>query len=166
LNVHAEHAAPLHHNNEERKAMERQETLRILNALASGANPATGEQFAADSPYQQPDTVRALFAAIKAVEGGTTKPGAERAATDRGTAPPQSGAGSRWTEEEEARLVAAFDAGKTVDDLAHAHKRSRAGIEARLLKLGKIDASAVTSTLRYPPKTKSAEAREPVSSYR
>jgi hypothetical protein len=164
LNVHAEHAAPPDHNKEE-KAMERQETLRILNALASGADPATGEQFAADSPYQQPDTVRALFAAIKAVEGDTTKPAAERPAADRSTAPPQTGAGSRWTEEEEARLAAAFDAGKTVDDLARAHKRSRAGIEARLLKLGKIDAAAVTSTLRYPPKTKGAEARERAGTY-
>ena len=146
--------------------MERNETLRILNALASGADPATGEQFAADSPYQHPDTVRALFAAIKAVEGGTTRPAAERPAAHRNGAPPQTGAGSRWTQEEEGRLVAAFDAGSSVDELARAHKRSRAGIEARLLKLGKIDAAAVTSTLRYPPKTKGAEAREPASTYR
>lgn len=146
--------------------MEKEQTLRILNALANGADPATGEQFTADSPYQHPETVRALFAAIKAVEGGTTSPAPERAAAERSAAPPQTGAGSRWTEEEEERLGAAFDAGKSVDQLARTHKRSRAGIEARLLKLGKIDASAVTSTLRYPPKTKGAEAREPAATYR
>ena len=128
--------------------MEREHTLRILNALASGIHPATGEQFAADSPYQHPDTVRALFEAVRAVEGGH--------APAAGAAPkpalPQSGSGSRWTPEEEQRLAAGFDAGQSVDELARAHNRSRAGIEARLVKLGKLDASAVTTPLRYPPK--------------
>ena len=37
--------------------MEKEHTLRILNALANGVHPATGEPFAADSPYQHPDAV-------------------------------------------------------------------------------------------------------------
>jgi len=41
--------------------MEKEQTLSILNALANGIHPATGEKFAADGPYQHPDTVRALF---------------------------------------------------------------------------------------------------------
>ena len=45
--------------------MEREHTLRILNALAGGIHPATGEKFAADSPYQHPDIVRALFEAAR-----------------------------------------------------------------------------------------------------
>ena len=128
--------------------MEREQTLRILNALANGVHPATGEQFAADSPYQHPDTVRALYAAVRALDGGA----APMAATERRPAPPQSGAGSRWSEEEEQRLVAAFDAGRTIDALAQAHNRTRAAIEARLVRLGKLDASAVTTPLRYPAK--------------
>ena len=128
--------------------MEREQTLRILNALANGVHPATGEQFAADSPYQHPDTVRALFAAARALEA-TAAPamGAERRPL-----PPQSGAGSRWSEQEEQRLVAAFDAGKTIDALAQAHNRTRVAIEARLVRLGKLDPSAVTTPLRYPAK--------------
>lgn len=129
--------------------MEREQTLRILNALANGVHPATGEQFAADSPYQHPDTVRALYAAVRALDGGA----APMAATERRPAPPQSGAGSRWSEEEEQRLVSAFDAGRTIDALAQAHNRTRAAIEARLVRLGKLDASAVTTPLRYPAKT-------------
>jgi len=54
--------------------------------------------------------------------------------------------------EEEQRLVAAFDAGKTIDALAQAHNRTRVAIEARLVRLGKLDASAVTTPLRYPAK--------------
>lgn len=138
--------------------MEKDHTLRILNALANGIHPATGEKFAADSPYQHPDTVRALFEAMRAVEGGAAPAAAP--ATERRPALPQSGSGSRWTSEEEQRLAAAFDAGTTVDELARAHSRSRAAIEARLVRLGKMDASAVTTPLRYPPKPAPSQARQ------
>jgi len=129
--------------------MEKEQTLKLLNALANGVDPGTGERFTTDSPYQHPDTVRALYEAVRMLEGAQA-PGAAPA---RRPEPPPSGAGSRWSSEEEELLAAGFDAGKTVDELARLHHRSRAGIEARLLKLGKIDASAVTSTLRYPPGT-------------
>lgn len=127
--------------------MEPQRTLTILNALANGVHPATGEQFPADSPYQHPDVVRALFAAMRAMDKPVTAAGSE----DKATAATGK-VGSRWTPEEEHDLVKAFDAGTTVSELARAHSRSVAAIEARLLKLGKIDASQVTSPLRYPPK--------------
>jgi hypothetical protein len=67
--------------------------------------------------------------------------------------------GLRWTSEEEERLAAAFDAGKSVDELARAHNRTRAGIEARLVKLGKLDESAVTVPLRYPAKSVAGQAQ-------
>jgi hypothetical protein len=140
--------------------MEREQTLRILNALANGVHPATGEKFAADGPYQHPDTVRALFEAMRAVEGGGSP--APAPAPERKAAPPmpQSGPGSRWSTEEEQRLVTAFDAGRTVDELARAHGRSRASIEARLVRLGKMDPSAVTTPLRYPPKPAAQAPRQ------
>ncbi len=130
--------------------MERLQTLTILNALANGVHPATGEQFPADSPYQHPDTVRALFSAVRALEGdrGESPTPATKPRATSGTA----NLGSRWTTEEEQRLAAAFDAGKRVSELAALHGRSVAAIEARLLKLGKIDASAVTASLRYGAK--------------
>lgn len=139
--------------------MEREQTLKILNALATGVHPGTGEKFSADSPYQHPDTVRALFDAVRAIEGSR----APATTTERKPAPPQSGAGSRWTPEEEQRLAAAFDSGKTVGELAKLHNRTTAGIEARLLKLGKIDLSALTVPLRYPPKSAAQSARRPQS---
>lgn len=133
--------------------MEQQQTLRILNALANGIHPATGEQFSADSPYQHPDTVRALFSAVRVLErNGTPAPEAAPRADNR-PALPQSGAGSRWTPQEEQKLATAYDAGRSVGELARQHGRSVAGIEARLLKLGKIDAAALTTQLRYPPKS-------------
>ncbi len=136
--------------------MDREQTLKILNALANGVHPATGEQFTADSPYQHPDTVRALFEAVRAVEGVR----APAPSPERKPDPPASGSGSRWTTEEEQRLASAFDAGRAVDELARAHNRSRAAIEARLVKLGKLDPSAVTVQLRYPPKSSGHPVRQ------
>ena len=136
--------------------MDKEQTLKILNALANGVHPATGEKFAADGPYQHPDTVRALFEAMRALEGGP----AATPAPERKPVLPQSGSGSRWSSEEEERLASAFDAGRSVDELARAHSRSRAAIEARLVRLGKMDASAVTTPLRYPPKPAGHTARQ------
>ena len=42
--------------------------------------------------------------------------------------------------EEDERLLAGFDAGTRVDELATTHERTRAGIEARLVKHGRLEA--------------------------
>jgi hypothetical protein len=136
--------------------MEREHALKILNALANGVHPATGELFGADSPYQHPDTVRALVEAMRVMEGAPR----ERAAADRRGGSLPSNNFLRWTSEEEERLAAGFDAGKTPAELAQSHNRSLAAIEARLLKLGKIDVAALTVRLHYKPKGENSEARE------
>jgi hypothetical protein len=129
--------------------MEREQALKILSALANGVHPMTGEIFAADSPYQQPDTVRALFEAMRTMEGTRHRPAAN---AERGASDVPANTFVRWTSDEEERLAAGFDAGKNSAELAKVHNRSRAAIEARLLKLGKIDVSALTVQLRYLPK--------------
>jgi hypothetical protein len=128
--------------------MEKEQALKILNALANGVHPATGEVFAADSAYQHPDTVRALFEAVRTMEGSAPAP---TGAAPRKSAELPANTFVRWTPEEEERLAAGFDAGRTSAELAKLHNRSRAAIEARLLKLGKIDVSALTVQLRYRP---------------
>ena len=130
--------------------MQREQTLKILNALANGVHPTTGEVFGADSPYQQPDTVRALFEAVRMLEGQPITRDAQNAERRAGEMPANPFV--RWTTEEEERLAAGFDTGKTSAELAKLHNRSRAAIEARLLKMGKIDVSALTVQLRYLPK--------------
>ena len=56
--------------------------------------------------------------------------------------------GRPWTDNEETRVLLAFDAGDGVADIARALGRSRAGVLARLAKLGRVDAAEVG--LRYP----------------
>ena len=123
--------------------METAKTVEILKALAEGIDPGTGEQFPAGSTYQQPDTVRALFSAIRLLENREasvpSRPASMKqpAATFPGKSAPQN-AGRPWAEEEDTRLGNSYDAGKTIEELAEIHKRSKWAIEARLARLGKI----------------------------
>jgi len=50
-------------------------------------------------------------------------------------------AGKSWTEDEDHRLVAAFDAGTPVAALARTHERTTGAINSRLVKLGRLQAS-------------------------
>ncbi len=111
--------------------MEKADAVKIIQQLANGIDPYSGEVFRADSPYQHPDTVRALFFALHALESD-----AAPKAVNAPTAP--QNAGKPWSDDEDKALAAAFEAGKQIADLAAAHGRSRFAIEARLAKLGKI----------------------------
>ncbi len=117
--------------------MENATALNIIQQLANGIDPHSGEVFRADSPYQHPDTVRALFTAVRALEARSAlrqrAAGAENA--------PQN-AGKPWSSGEDEALASAFDAGKQIPELATQHQRSRFAIEARLAKLGKIEPPA------------------------
>jgi hypothetical protein len=121
--------------------MEKAAALKILQQLADGTDPHTGKAFGADSPYQHPDTVRALFVALRALDAPATAPaaGKQRAAAAE-SAP--SNSGKPWSDDEDKALAAAFDAGKQILELATAHQRSRFAIEVRLAKLGKIEQPA------------------------
>ena len=113
--------------------MEKQAAVTIIQQLANGIDPHTGEVFRADSPYQHPDTVRALFVALREL---ATQP-APKPRTGGNENAPQN-AGKPWSGDEDQALVSAFDAGKQIPELAAQHQRSRFAIETRLAKLGKI----------------------------
>ena len=112
--------------------MDQDKALSILQALSAGTDPITGAPFPAASTYQHPDVVRALYQAVRALETAV-------AAQKRAAARPAAGnSGKPWTKEEDDRLVAAFDQGTSIDDLAVAHARSRLAIEARLARFGRM----------------------------
>ena len=133
--------------------MENAAALNIIQQLANGIDPHSGEVFRADSPYQHPDTVRALFAAVRALEA---KSAPRQRATGSGNLP--QNAGKPWSSADDEALAGAFDAGKTIPELAAQHQRSRFAIEARLAKLGKIEPpanmrgfKAASNTAAYAP---------------
>lgn len=113
------------------RAMEPTQALDILRALAAGTDPATGEVFPPDSPYQQPDVLGALALAVNTLQQ------AANAARKNQKLP--AATGKPWTAEEDQALVAAFESGSTPKQLATAHDRTNGAVRSRLMKLGKLD---------------------------
>ena len=132
--------------------MEKADALKILQQLADGIDPQTGQPFRANSPYQHPDTVRALFVAVRALDA----PPAAKSRAAAGENAPQN-SGKPWSDHEDKTLAAAFDAGGTIPELATIHQRSRFAIEARLAKLGRIEPPANLRG-RKPPTAESNTA--------
>jgi len=124
------------------ETMERNRTIETLKSLAEGVDPASGQPFPAGSAYQQPDTVRALFSALQALEGTASQVAAKPASPGKAAADKVApgNAGMPWSKEEDARLAQAYDAGKSIEELALAHQRSQWAIEARLVRMEKIPA--------------------------
>ena len=110
--------------------MEITKTLEIIKALSQGVDPYTGEIYLPDSPYQHPDTIRALFEAINALEK-------MRERSKKQESLPEN-TGKAWSTEEDNLLIEQFDKGMSVKELSKDQKRTEGAIKSRLLKLGKI----------------------------
>ena len=123
--------------------------LRTLAAgeleIGAGAEAVVASGGTASDPVV--DLKRALFMAVDALEQRT------RLAVRRQSTLPRN-AGKPWTATEDDELLRQFDAGLAVEALAAAHERTRAGIEARLVKHGRLDERAARGGhgLRYATK--------------
>jgi hypothetical protein len=109
--------------------MEKPQAVEIIQQLADGVHPVTGELFPNHSPYQNPVIVRALFLALAALKSGPKGSRKENL---------PSNTGKPWSEEEDRKLLDRFDAGKSIEELAAAHQRTQGGIQARLVKHERI----------------------------
>lgn len=135
-------------------------TLAVLNALAEGVHPLTGELFPDDCPYHSPDIVRALYGAMRMLEGAA--PLAQPAEPPRPERPREgapANAGKPWSVAEDRQLLVEFDSGRTLKECAVLHQRTYAGIEARLEKLGRLDAADRKTSRRVPPQAGNGIAR-------
>lgn len=112
--------------------MEQAQALAIVRSLADGVDPESGEVFPTESAYQRPQIVRALYAAAEALDRS------ERFERRKAQLPAKTG--EPWLEEEDRKLLAAFDAGSALAELATAHQRTQTGIRARLVKYGRLAA--------------------------
>lgn len=102
---------------------DKQRTIEILEALANGINPVSGEVFPPDSPYQNAEVVRALFNALNELKASEAK----------------GNKGSKWTEQEDQQLKDNFNNGLKTSELAKLHGRSSEAIRSRLIKLGLVE---------------------------
>jgi len=117
---------------------------QILQRLVEGADPASGAALPAGTPLADPTVIAALEAALASLAGE-----AERARR-RAQLPPNLGA--PWSETEEQALCGAFRAGTALGDIARAHRRTLAAIEARLERLGLLLPQQRVTRNRYVTK--------------
>ncbi len=82
------------------------------------------------APINTPQTVRALFCAVQALERVEDRQEREKCLPEN--------AGKAWDEAEDARLCDGFDAGRNVKELAQRHKRTQGSIRSRLEKWGRL----------------------------
>jgi hypothetical protein len=127
--------------------MELQTARQIIDTLAQGIHPVTGEAMPQDSPYNAPPVIRALFAVSQALEAEPPAPVAAAAEVAAKPAkpprvrPPQPvNAGKPWSPDDDMLLQAGLDRGEDATVLAVKLGRTRFGIEQRLIKLGKLPA--------------------------
>lgn len=112
--------------------MDAAQALAVIRSLANGVDPQSGEVFPADSAYQRPDVVRALY------EGAAALARIERFDRRKAQLPQKTGA--PWSEDEDRKLLSLFDAGRSIQELAATHERTAGAVRARLLKYGRINA--------------------------
>lgn len=110
-------------------AMKTVRVLEIIKALADGVDPYTGEVYPPDSAYQNPETVRALFGAVDALEAAQRRERRKKGLPRR--------AGQPWDEEENSLLIKRFEEGMSINELASQHERTKGAIVSELAKLGK-----------------------------
>ena len=105
--------------------------LPIVRALADGVNPVTGELYPEQSPYAEPRTLRALFSAVDLMQREVER--------EKRRERLPANFGKPWTSEEDASIMAEFDAGLPLPEIARKHQRTHSSIRLRLEKLGKIE---------------------------
>ena len=117
--------------------MEIREAQRILNTLAQGIHPTTGEVFAADSPYNEPKVIRALFTVHQFVRY-SKKPKMtvdERRSENLDLGRPENH-GLPWTEDDRSAVAAGFEKDNSVEELAASFGRTSGAIRSELIRQG------------------------------
>ena len=105
--------------------------LPIVQALADGVNPVTGEAYPDPSPYAEPRTLRALYSAVDLMQKEIER--------EKRRERLPANFGKPWTSEEDAAAMSEFDSGLTLPEMARRHLRTQSSIRLRLEKLGKIE---------------------------
>src|SRR2546421_2002645 len=98
--------------------------LPIVRALADGVNPVTGEAYPETSPYAEPRALRALYSAVDLMQKEVDR--------EKRRERLPANFGKPWSEGEDKVVMAEFDGGSTVPDIARKHARTHSSIRLRL----------------------------------
>jgi len=113
--------------------------IEILELLANGINPITGEIFEKDSVYNEAEVIRALFFALNCIKSSSKK---KKTKTQRQLENQVKGLpknhGLQWSKEEKEMLKKMFLEDKSIKELSNFFERTRGAIIAELVKQGLI----------------------------
>lgn len=114
--------------------MEIEKAKEIVNLLANGTDPETGEIFPKDSPYNNPAVIRALFTVLNHVRVPKKQSKLnieEKQAQNLANGKPKN-AGLPWTEELKNEVASLFHQGKSIKELALHFERTEGAINSEL----------------------------------
>lgn len=100
----------------------------LIEALADGVNPITGELLPSTDSCNQIEITRALHSILHYLNTSNEP--------QKRKAPQPENAGKSWNEEEDAQLLNEYHADMRFSDIARVHGRTRNAIVARLERLG------------------------------
>ncbi len=95
--------------------------LNLIENLADGIDPFTGEVLHPDCICNKAEIIRAFHCVLKFCE-------------NKKDLPPNTG--KPWTRPEEDALLSAYNSGISINKIASEHGRTRTAITSRLRKLG------------------------------
>ena len=104
--------------------MEKLYAAQILETLADGVNPTTGEILPPNDSCNQPDVIRALHVAVSVMKK-------EKAIKEL----PEN-TGKPWTKSDDETLREMFEKGASKEELCAYFKRTKGAINSRLARLG------------------------------
>ena len=120
--------------------MEIRKAQRIVEIRAQGVDPTTGEAFASDSAYNEPQIIRALFTVHEFVRRARKPPMSadERRRENADLGRPRN-YGLPWTDDARAQVATAFENGKPISELAATFERTQGAIQAELIRQGLVE---------------------------
>ena len=124
--------------------MKLEKEIKVLEALANGVDPFTGEVLDNQSPYNQPEVIRSLFAILNELKNPTKKAKLPKKTTEEKQADnvenglPKN-AGLPWAVNEKEKLVEKYKSEVSIVELSEIHGRTKGAITSELKKQGLIE---------------------------
>lgn len=113
----------------------------IVEMLADGIDPTTGEILPSDSHYNNPEIIRALFTVLRSVRmpaRASKKSIEEKQKVNIDSGRPKN-AGLSWSEDQRNEVSTLFNQGKTIEDLSEYFERTKGSITSELTHQGLIE---------------------------
>ena len=124
--------------------MKLEKEIKVLEVLANGVDPVTGEVLDNKSPYNQPDVIRALFVILNELKNPTKKAKLpKKTLEEKQDENVENGlpknAGLSWTSTEKEDLIKKYKLEVSIDELSKIHCRTKGAITSELKKQGLIE---------------------------